>query len=108
MIGGQGTEDIPRFCDFADEKKRLEGTKIRVADIINKEIRITDYSIDLSKFPTKDGASKNRLMLEFILDGEKHVTFTGSEVLMALIQKYAHKIPFYATIKHIDRYYTLE
>ncbi|HRD26176.1 MAG TPA: hypothetical protein PLA39_07885 [Methanoculleus sp.] len=106
MTGGQETGDIPRFSDFADEKKRLEGTKIRVADLINKEIRITGYSIDPSKFPTKDGGSKNRLMLEFVLDGEQHVTFTGSEVLIAQILKYQDKIPFYATIKHIDRYYT--
>lgn len=108
MTGGQETGDIPRFSDFADEKKRLEGTKIRVADLINKEILLTGYSIDPSKFPTKDGGSKNRLMLEFVLDGEQHVTFTGSEVLIAQIQKYHDKIPFYTTIKHIDRYYTFE
>ncbi|MFA5445258.1 MAG: hypothetical protein WC262_09845 [Bacteroidales bacterium] len=108
MAEGQGTAEFPRFSDFADEKKRLEGTGLKVADILNKEILITGYSIDPSKFPAKDGSPRNRLALEFILDGEKHVTFTGSEVLMALIEKYPHKIPFYATITPIDRYYTLK
>lgn len=106
MTGGQETDDPPRFRDFAEEKKRLEGSGLKIADIINKEILITGYSIEPSNFPARDGSPKNRLGLEYTLDGEKHVTFTGSEVLMALIQKYAHKIPFYATIKHIDRYYT--
>ncbi len=106
MTGGQETDDYPRFSDFAEEKKRLEGTGLKIADIVNKEILITGYSIDPSKYPARDGSPRNRLGLEFILDGEKHVTFTGSEVLMALIEKYPHKIPFYTTIKHIDRYYT--
>jgi len=95
MTGGQETDDPPRFRDFAEEKKRLEGSGLKIADIVNKEILITGYSIDPSKYPARDGSPRNRLGLEFILDGEKHVTFTGSEVLMALIEKYPHKIPFY-------------
>ena len=95
MTGGQETDDHPRFSDFAEEKKRLEGSGLKIADIINKEILITGYSIELSKFPARDGSSKNRLGLEYILDGEKHVTFTGSEVLMAQIEKYHHKISLF-------------
>lgn len=98
--------DFPRFGDFADERKRLEGAKMRIVDIVNKDILVTDFSISPSKYSSENGAPKLRLTLEFIIDGEKHVIFTGSEVLIAQIEKYKENIPFYTVIKHIDRYYT--
>lgn len=39
--------------------------------------------------------------------GEKYVIFTGSTVLSDQLQKYKDELPFFATIKKIDRYYTL-
>ncbi|MFA5408098.1 MAG: hypothetical protein WC343_04925 [Bacilli bacterium] len=106
MVGGSKTADIPRFCDFADERKRLEGTKLKIAEIVNQEIRVTGFTVEPSKYAKENPGSKERLMLEFIIEGEKHILFTGSEVLIAQIQKYQDKVPFYTTIKHIDRYYT--
>jgi len=35
------------------------------------------------------------------------VLFTGSDVLIEQMEKYGDQIPFAATIKKIDRYYTL-
>jgi hypothetical protein len=36
-----------------------------------------------------------------------HVVFTGSSVLVEQMEKYGGKVPFVATIKRVDRYYTL-
>jgi hypothetical protein len=79
---------------------------MRIADLVNQEIQITGYSIDRSKFTNADGDKKDRLTLEFLLDGEKHIAFTSSGVLIAQIVKYQDMIPFITTIKYINRYYT--
>jgi hypothetical protein len=39
--------------------------------------------------------------------GEKHVIFTGSNVLIDQLKQYGEKLPFLATIRKKDRYYTL-
>jgi hypothetical protein len=35
------------------------------------------------------------------------VVFTGSDVLIGQVEKYADQIPFLTTIKKINRYYTM-
>lgn len=40
------------------------------------------------------------------IDGKTTITFTGSNVLIEQIERYKAEIPFYTTIKKIDRYYT--
>lgn len=98
--------EIHRFSDFAEEQKRPEGPKVKIADLVGREILITGFLIEPSKFKNPDGSPKDRLTLEFILDGEKHILFTGATVLIALTQKYQGKIPFYATINYNGRYYS--
>lgn len=48
-----------------------------------------------------------RRSLQFELDGDRRVLFTGSDVLIEQVETYGDQIPFAATIKKIDRYYTL-
>lgn len=98
--------DYPRFHDFSTEDKRLEGSKLKLRDIINKEILITGFSLAESKYNGDQSPHKEYLTLEFEMEGEKHIVFTGSEVLSQQIQKYKENIPFYVTIKQIDRYYS--
>ena len=98
--------DYPRFRDFSIEDKRLEGTKLKLGDIVNKEILITGFSLAESKYTGDRSVHKEYLTLEFEVGGEKHIVFTGSEVLSQQIQKYKENIPFYVTIKQIDRYYS--
>jgi hypothetical protein len=98
--------NYPRFSDFSQEEKRLEGTKMRIQEILNKEILVTGYTINQSHYPDGKSDSKNYLALQFELDGEQHIVFTGSAVLTDQIARYKENIPFYTIIKHIDRYYT--
>jgi len=93
-----------KFSDFADEPELLEGDKVKIQDILNKEILITGHKIRESKFE-KSNNSKC-LTLQFDTNDEKHILFTGSSVLIDQIEKYKGEIPFLTTIKKIDKYYT--
>ena len=94
-----------RFADFAQEEGPLDGEKVKLDSILNLEIIITGYKIKKSKY----GASNSGqcLTVQFEQDGKHKIFFTGSEVLMQQFEKYGQEIPFLATIKRIDRYYTL-
>jgi len=97
-------QQYQQFKDFSDEKA-LEGEKLKMDDILNKEILIKDFNIKKSRY------SKNEtgmyLMLQFELNGETKVLFTGSDVLIKQLQKYKEHIPFMAILKKINKYYTL-
>ena len=95
-----------RFNDFADEPDMLDGAKARIEDVLNKEIKIIGSRITPSKYTkNKSGLC---LTLQFIDDENRRlILFTGSDVLIGQIKKYEKEIPFYATIKKIDRYYLL-
>ncbi len=94
-----------RFSEFAQEEGPLDGEKVKLDSILNLEITITGYKIKKSKY----GASNSGqcLTVQFEQDGTHKIFFTGSEVLMQQFEKYGGEIPFIATVKRIDRYYTL-
>lgn len=94
-----------RFSDFAQEAGPLDGTKLKIDDIINKEISIIGCKIKESKYSKTN--SSNCLTIQFMMDEKRHVLFTGSSILIEQIEKYKDEIPFLATIKKIDKYYTL-
>lgn len=99
--------NYPKFSDFADEQGPLEGDKVKISDILNHEILITGFDIKESRY--QKNKSGKYLTLQFEKEGseEPRVVFTGSDVLIEQIEKYKDNIPFYATIKRIDRYFTL-
>jgi len=90
-----------RFSDFAKEHQALEGSKCSINDVLNREVLVLNYRLSPSKY-----SQTPCLTLQFIVDNEKHVLFTGSAVLIEQIETYKEELPFYATIKKIDRYYT--
>ena len=94
-----------RFADFAQEEGPLDGEKVKIDSILNIEITIAGYKVKKSKY----GASNSGqcLTVQFEQQGKRRIFFTGSEVLMQQFEKYGQEIPFVATIKRIDRYYTL-
>ncbi len=94
---------MKRFSEFAEESGSLDGDKIRIDDVLNKELIITGYRIKESKYP-KSGPKC--LTLQIVLDDKKHILFTGSTVLLEQMEKYQDNLPFIATIRKIDRYYT--
>ncbi|MBC8402499.1 MAG: hypothetical protein H8E14_13500 [Candidatus Marinimicrobia bacterium] len=95
-----------RFSDFSEEDLPLDGDKIRIDDILNCEINIVGFRICKSKYDKNK--SGKCLTLQFKNGSEdKRVIFTGSDVLIDQMNKYGEEIPFHATIKKIDKYYTL-
>jgi len=92
----------PHFKEFADEPEPLEGKKKKIAEILNVEILVTGYKIGKSKYKDKD-----YLTLQFELDGEKYIIFTGSGPLINQAKKYEDKMPYYTTIVQRGNYYTM-
>jgi len=101
-------ESTKRFSDFAEEEGPLEGDKSKLDAILNHEILITGHRIQGSKYKGKNNSGKC-LTIQFCHppDEEKRVCFTGSDVLIEQMEKYGNQIPFLATVKKVDRYYTL-
>lgn len=98
---------MKRFSDFA-EQAMLDGDKIRIDNVLNQEICITGYRIKVSKFSKNNSGKYLTMQFYFGGDGnQSHILFTGSDVLISQLERYGEEIPFWATIKKIDRYYTL-
>jgi hypothetical protein len=90
-----------RFGDFAEEEV-FDGEKLRLDEILNKEILVTGFRI-------KDSHQKKGtqyLTIHFEMEGRQHIAFTGSTVLMDQLKKYESHLPFLAVIKKINRHYT--
>lgn len=98
--------EYKHFSDFADKTHLpLEGRKTKIDNILDKEIFILGFKLTTSKYMRGTGSPKC-LTLQFEIDGKKHVLFTGSMVLIEQISTYQTELPFIATIKQIDRYYS--
>jgi len=91
---------MKKFSDFSKEEI-LDGDKIRLDDILNKEVAIIGSSVKSSKL--KDG---KYLTLQIEKDGKKYVMFTGSSVLIDQTENYKNEMPFIATIRKINKYYS--
>ena len=94
---------MKRFSDFAKEPNVMVGDKIKIDEVLGKEIKIIGHKISDSK--QKVGTKV--LTLQFILDGEERILFTGSNVLIEQMEKYGHEAPFLATIEKVNKFYTL-
>ena len=70
------------------------GEKVKITDIVDKEIVITGGGIRESHFQGGD-----YLTLQFTFEDKQHVCFTGSKVLIDTFKKYQSEIPFITTIR---------
>ena len=93
---------MKRFSDFAKNSNAITGEKVKIDDVIGKEIVVTQYKISDSKYKV----GTKLLTLQFTLNTEERIVFTGSNVLIEQIEKYKTEIPFIATIKKVDKFYT--
>lgn len=92
---------MKRFSDFATGDASLTGDKIKLDDILEKEIVIKGYKIADSKY--NDGQV---LTLQFELENKEYIVFTGSSVLINQTEKYKEEIPFITKIEKINKFYT--
>lgn len=95
---------MKRFSDFAKEDLPLDGKKLRIDEVVNREIKIIGHKITGSKYNKSN--SSECLTLHFEMDGENFILFTGSSILIEQTVKYKDEIPFLTTIKKVDKYYT--
>ncbi len=93
---------MDRFSDFADAPNVLDGDKLKIESILNKELTILGFKVSKGKHNTE-----RCLTLHVNTDGGHRVIFTGSEVLISQMETYGDRCPFVATIRKIDKYYTL-
>jgi hypothetical protein len=77
------------------ELSTFTGDKIKIDKLLNAEISVLDYKIEDSKVK----AGTKCLILQLEKSGIKHVLFTGSTILIQMIQKVPKdKYPFTTTI----------
>lgn len=95
---------MKRFSDFATEINSMIGDKIKIDEVLGKEIEVIGYRVADSKY-SKSPDSKV-LTLQFKLDGVDRILFTGSIVLLEQCIKYENEIPFLAKIEKVNKFYT--
>jgi len=98
-----------KFSDFADTSMSpiMDGKKMTVDDVLDKEIIVLRYRIKKTKF--SEAKNPDCLTVQFAYPDDENVHFvffSGSSVLMQQLEKYKDKIPFTATIKKVGKYFT--
>lgn len=96
------TQTCPKFSAFAKNQLPMPGNKKRLDDILNREITVVDFR--LRKSTKRDGTEC--LQMQFLLDDEVCVVFTGSSVLINQVKEAKDNIPFAGTVVKLDRYYS--
>jgi hypothetical protein len=95
--------EVKRFSDFAkSEDSKLEGDKLKIADILDKQILLKAFSISKSKHYSGEYAT-----LQFESDNRKHVVFISSKVIIEQLKKYEDQLPYLTTVVKIGKYYSL-
>ena len=83
------------------EIKGFSGDKIKMDRVLNRLICVHDFKIEDSKF--KDKGNGKCLYLQIEIDNERRVLFTGSVIMMDMVQKVAKSdFPFSTTIAKLN------
>jgi len=77
-------------------RKSFEGTKIKLAELENKEVVILDFVELDSKLP----AGGTYLLISLEDAGTKYVTTTSSKVIKDVLSKAKSILPIRCTVKH--------
>ena len=96
---------MKQFKEFGIKSitKNFTGDKIKIGRILNREIVVLDYKVEQSKYDKGNGKC---LHLQIEVDNSKHVVFTGSSVLMDVIQQVPKsELPFKTTIVRENEHY---
>ena len=95
-----------RFSEFAEPDGSLDGSKVKLDEVLNREIVVLDFRVSPSKYQKNNAADCLTLQFEFTENpGQRHVLFTGSQVLTRDLQKYKEHLPFITIIRKVDRFY---
>lgn len=91
-----------RFSDFAKEPNAMTGDKIKIDEVLGKEIEVMGFKLGDSKQKT----GTKVLTLQFKVDDVERILFTGSNVLIEQVERYKDEMPFLAKIEKINKFYT--
>lgn len=94
------------FSDFNIKPKqsRFIGEKIRMMQILNRDIIVHRYKIKESKFENTNSGICLTMQIE--VQGEQRVLFTGSRILTEMIQQVPEdKLPFKTIITKVGETY---
>jgi hypothetical protein len=88
--------------DIKPQISSLVGDKIKIERILNREIVVTNFKVE----PSKHHKDTKCLHLEFKLNDNQHVLFTGSTILVQMIEKVPKgNFPFVTTIVKENEHY---
>ncbi len=96
-------KEIHSFSDFA-QNKTLEGEKVSISHVLNREIIIFDYQVKSSMVQNCD--SYLTIQFSFIESQDVNILFTASAVLIDQLKSYEDYLPFRTIVKKIKNYYT--
>ena len=106
--------DIPKFEEIA-ENKTLDGDKIKIDDVLNKEIIVTGFHVSSSKYQSKGCNYCTKIQFYFAEDEkqERKVFFSGSSVIKDQAEEMEKKLQekgmeyiFKTTLKKVGNYYS--
>lgn len=95
---------MKRFSDFAKPSGIMTGDKIKIENVLGQEVQVLSYKIGDSKHKVNSKV----LTLQFTLNGEERILFTGSSVLIDQCETYKNEMPFLTTIEKVDKFYTFK
>ena len=80
-------QDYPKYCEFENDEF-LKGDKIKIDEILNKEVLITGIKKEPSKVKKGETYNKIQVITEYIDDIPQYkIFFTTSQVLEWLLLK---------------------
>lgn len=94
------TQTAFRFADLniKPSQPAFVGDKIKIDRVLNREITISRFKIEPSKYPEKGNGM--RLVMQVKIGTEDKIIFTGSTVLQEMIQEIPKdKFPVVTTIQ---------
>lgn len=92
---------MKKFSDFATGSTTFIGDKVKIDDILGKEIVIKGFKVTDSKYK-----NTQMLTLQIELNNVERIIFTGSQVLIEQCEKYKDEMPFMTKIERIDKFFT--
>lgn len=94
-------ETKKQFSDIAKDDVMLVGEKMKMHDVIGKEIEIVAFTTLNPKY------DKLCTKIQFKLDDKLCYVFTGSSIITGQLERHKDDLPFLAVIEKMDRCLTL-
>jgi hypothetical protein len=94
---------VKRFSDLPAAKREVWAEKLKISEIVGKEIVITGFTV----LPSKYGQHEEALRIEFELDGSKHICYSSSSLLRRQLEATEDELPYITTIEEKNHWLTL-